>query len=934
VSNTLTDVALHAEPLEPPRARSVPWKRWLKRLLFLVLLLWVADYAFSLLIQHSRLRTVLTHRLESVFGRPVEVDSYSFSLWNGPALEARSLEVGEDVRFGREYFLRAESLTVRLRWQSLFAGRLELGTLSLSHPSLNLVRNPDGDWNLAEWLPRPTLQGGQTAAAARASAPAGKSWLRLERIEVDSGRINFKRGDDKLPFALASVNGYLEPDGPGRWRMDLEAIPSRAAVIVQQAGLLHLAGNLGGMSSRLRPAALDFSWQGASISDVLRLTRNSDYGVRGTLALAINAQTLGDNWTLDGRAEMRQLHRWDLALRTDDPSVSVIAKAKLDLVGSRLDVLEATFEAPHSNAHAAGSVDWSRWGGPEFTDRFGERVNEKVGDQIGAPVGAPVGEQTGAQLRVTSSEIALDDALAWIRAFRSGVANDISLQGSAKGTASFDGWPPQLSDGVLEVSGAELNGPRLRVPVRLNATEIRYDSRGIHFSPAAIVFGGPGAPQGVVAIDSPVAPARKGYSNLRIAGHLAQVRDILGGASAFGWNISRGWDVAGPVGFEFVWMGARYPWQAQMKGNMLWGDEAHGISLHAPFLNLPVEEIRARADISSSSRHIVLTSAKGFGARWSGTFDRRVPDGEWQFALAADRLAVADVDRWLNPHWRESFLDRLLPFLNSPSTVNAAPEGLRAAGRLNLDQFVLEPFVVRRLAGDVKIAGRNIDFANAEGEFYGGKIGATLRAELGAARSYHIALDFSHVDLTAMSIVTTNYSNLFAGDASGEVSFDAKGTNRADLVNSLACQGRARVSSAELRNINLEDSLRDVARRPGTSSFREVSTVFACAERQIKFQNVVLIGSTERMEGSGSVDFSQNLDFRFRQLSDELGPQTPGASSASLIAGIARAADKPAKLSKPGKLDSSQKTTDASIQLTGSLSAPVIVRKANAAGPR
>lgn len=155
MSNTLSDTALHAEPLEPLRTQSVPWKRWLKRLLLLVLLFWAADYGFSVLIQHSRLRSVLTGKLESVFGRPVEVRSYSFSLWHGPALEARSLEVGDDARFGREYFLRAESLTVRLRWQSLFAGRLELGTLSLSHPSLNLVRNPDGDWNLAEWLPRP-----------------------------------------------------------------------------------------------------------------------------------------------------------------------------------------------------------------------------------------------------------------------------------------------------------------------------------------------------------------------------------------------------------------------------------------------------------------------------------------------------------------------------------------------------------------------------------------------------------------------------------------------------------------------------------------------------------------------------------------------------------------------------------------------------------
>jgi len=904
VSNTLSDTVPHAEPLERPRAQSASWKRWLKRLLFLVMLFWAADYVFSLLIQHSRLRGALTGRLESVFGRPVEVGSYSFSLWHGPALEARSLEVGEDVRFGREYFLRAESLTVRLRWQSLFAGRLELGTLSLSRPSLNLVRNPDGDWNLAEWLPRPAMQGGQTAAAARASLPAVKQPLRIGRIEVDSGRINFKRAEDKLPFALASVNGYLEPDGPGRWRLDLAAIPSRAAVIVQQAGVLHMAGHLGGTSSRLRPAAIDFSWQGASISDVLRLTRSRDYGIRGTLALAVNARTLGDNWTLEGRAEMRQLHSWDLALRPDNPSVNVIAKTKLDASGSRLEVLEATLEAPRSNAHAAGSLDWSRVRAPDFS------------------------AQADGLLQITSSEIALDDALAWIRAFRSGVANDVSLRGVAKGAASFGGWPPQLSAGTLAISGAELNGTRLRVPIRLNATEIRFDQRGIHFAPAAITFGAAGALQGQVTIDSPVAPARTGYSNLRIAGHVAQVRDVLAGASAFGWNISRGWDVAGPVGFDFVWAGARYPWQAQPKGNILWGDDAHGTSLHAPFLNLPVEEIRARADITGSSRHIALTSAQGFGARWTGTFDRRVPDGEWQFALAADRLAVADVDRWLNPRWRETFLDRMLPFLNSPSPVNAAPEGLRASGRLSLEQFVLAPFVVRRVAGDVKIAGRNIDFADAGGDFYGGKIGGTFKAELGAAPVYRVGLDFSHVDLAAMSAVTTNFSNLFAGDASGEVSFDASGMTRADLLNSIACQGTARVSAAELRSISLEDSFHDVARRPGNSAFREATAVFSCAERQIQFQNVLLSGASQKIEGSGSVDFSQNLDFRLRQLPDESAPRAGSASNASLIS------RKPDELNKPGKSDLPQKTNGAFFQLTGPLAAPVIARKVNTAGPR
>ena len=79
--------------------------------------LWIASEAISLAIQHTRLRKSLRRTSKSAFGRPVEVGSYDFSFWDGPSLEANSVTVGEDPRFGQEYFLRADSMTVRLRWE-------------------------------------------------------------------------------------------------------------------------------------------------------------------------------------------------------------------------------------------------------------------------------------------------------------------------------------------------------------------------------------------------------------------------------------------------------------------------------------------------------------------------------------------------------------------------------------------------------------------------------------------------------------------------------------------------------------------------------------------------------------------------------------------------------------------------------------------------
>src|SRR5271156_4751485 len=315
--------------------------------------------AVSLLVRFTPLQKKITARLELAFGRPVEVGRYNFTLLDGPTLQAQSVTFGEDPRFGHEYFLRAESLTVRLRWQGLLRGHIQLGTVSMERPSLNLVSNLDGDWNLAEWLPKPASAGSSSAVSSTPTSVAQS--VRFSRIEVDSGRINFKRGDEKLPFALVGVTGYVEPAEAGRWAIDLEAIPTRAAVNVQQAGVLHVSGHMGGTSSRLRPAELDASWSDASLPDVLRLARSSDYGVRGMLSLMMTARTADDEdngWSVQARAEFRQVHRWDLALRPDNPSLNVIAKIHWNPGTPVLVLSDVAIEGPHSQARARALLAW------------------------------------------------------------------------------------------------------------------------------------------------------------------------------------------------------------------------------------------------------------------------------------------------------------------------------------------------------------------------------------------------------------------------------------------------------------------------------------------------------------------------------------------------------------------------------------------------
>jgi hypothetical protein len=853
VSDTYSETVVQSQSLERAAARHLHWSRWPMWIAVILVGLWLAEIGVSILIQHSNLKNRLTARLEAAFGRPVEVGRYDVTLWTGPTLEAKSVTVGEDPRFGGEYFLRADTVSVRLGWQSLLRGRLELGTLRLTRPSLTLVCGADGDWNLAEWLPKPS--GTRLQPGAFGPARPLRSALPFHRIEVKGGRINFKRANEKLPFAFVGVLGTVDTESPGIWRIDLAAIPWRAAVLLQQAGRIHVAGHVGGTSSRLLPAALDLSWTGASVSDVLRLVRSYDYGVRGTLNLAIAARTEGDAWTLLGRAELRQLHRWDLAVRSDNPSVNLIAKMKLYPGASGLELKEARLEGPRSYARAAGSVVWNR------------------------PVKRAAADSVPGQLQIRSTGIDLTDVLSWVRAFHSDVADDISLHGIAGLDASFSRWPPHLTKAVIASQGVDLTGTRLRVPVHLGRLEFQYDRNRISLLPATLSFG---TTDGSFRIDRPSGTVSDSSSLLRIAGNMTQVRDLIAAASELGWNLSRGWEIAGPFRCDLRWPGAQLPWQTQPVGSIELGrsgGEPYPASLRAPFLNQSVDQIHALAEWKPGAHHIALSSAQAFGARWSGTLDRRDSDREWKFALSADRLAGADLDRWLNPRWRESLLDRMLPFLNSRAVANAVPENLRASGYLSLDQFTVATLVVRHLQGDLKIKGRRVALTNATGQLYGGKIGGSIDAELEATPRYRVNAEFSDVDLSALSAASPEVASLFAGSASGQASFSANGASRADMLASLECHGAARIDGVELRSINLAESLRDAAHRPGTSTFREGSAAFTCGNGKLQVRDLLLVGSGSEIGGSGSVDFARNLDFYIWDLPG--GPGTPRVTKAS-----------------------------------------------------
>ncbi len=165
-------------------------RNWLRAILIGGVFLLAASFVFSRALRAGSVRRYLVAHLAASFGRPVEVSWFDFSLLDGARIEAHSVSVSDDPQFGDEYFLRADTLTAGLRWPALLAGRFEFGAVSLSRPSLNLVRDAEGHWNIERWLPpavsetssglgtRPGFVGPvDISREVRASRPSESTWM-------------------------------------------------------------------------------------------------------------------------------------------------------------------------------------------------------------------------------------------------------------------------------------------------------------------------------------------------------------------------------------------------------------------------------------------------------------------------------------------------------------------------------------------------------------------------------------------------------------------------------------------------------------------------------------------------------------------------------------------------------------------------------------
>jgi len=237
-----------------------------------LLLAGVAIVFIARALPSAKLQALLEARLESAFGREVEIGGVHLGFLP-PALVANDIRVGANPGFASPNLLELRSLRCDLAILPLLRRQVALRSLVIDTPKIRLEQNADGDWNYASTRPPASPAPGSAEAK---EAPVA---LHVRKLVLRDGDIELRSAKSQLELhlpltaelALAFERTDLRVDG---W---IESPALRAN---------GLAANLPPLQVRLEPKLnVDLASSSARIEQLRLLIHDLALEMEGQVAL-------------------------------------------------------------------------------------------------------------------------------------------------------------------------------------------------------------------------------------------------------------------------------------------------------------------------------------------------------------------------------------------------------------------------------------------------------------------------------------------------------------------------------------------------------------------------------------------------------------------------------------------------------------------------
>src|ERR1700722_2317646 len=154
-------------------------------------------------------KATIQTKLEQQLGRKVSLGDMSLGILP-LRFKVANLSIADDPKFSNQPFIQTQLLSVSVKLMPLLSKSVEVDSLSLERPNVNLIRNAQGVWNFAslgqtsatEAAP-PAKTPPSTASAKTAPAPASSSssdqGFSLGELAINDGQVAITDLQDKRP---------------------------------------------------------------------------------------------------------------------------------------------------------------------------------------------------------------------------------------------------------------------------------------------------------------------------------------------------------------------------------------------------------------------------------------------------------------------------------------------------------------------------------------------------------------------------------------------------------------------------------------------------------------------------------------------------------------------------------------------------------------
>jgi hypothetical protein len=818
----------------------------------------------------SRLKARITSSISRAVARPADIGSVHLRFLPRPGFELENLVIYEDPTFGAEPMLRAPEVMAVVRLTSLLRGRLDIARLELTEPSLNLVRRTDGRWNLEALLER-------TAHTPLAPTAKSKSEARpgFPYIEASSGRINFKIGQEKKPYALLNADFALWQESENAWGVRLRAEPLRTDMNLSDTGLLRMNGTWQRAGS-LRETPLQFSleWDHAQLGQLTKLVSGNDKGWRGDVRLEATLSGIPAAMQVMADTSIQDFHRYDIS-STDALRLAAHCDGKYSSA-ERL-VQEVLCSAPVGD----GMITLHGDAGLPGMHRINLALNVE-----GVPVNAVAQAARRAKKDLPADLVSTGSVQGNFTVKEDGPSPlgpefqgrgeiaDLRLQSTSTRVEFAPGSVPF----VLRSGRTDTHASLVRKLAQKPSDGLQVpDELHVEYGPFPVALGRPQPAQARGWL------ARSGYGMvLRGSGDVAHTLRL---ASLLGLPALKA-SAEGTAQMDLQIAGS---WTAKVSGNssafsvpeVTGTVQLHNVRALVRGVNGPVEIASAELDLLPDQLHVEKLSAKAGDANWTGSLT--MPRGCGmpgaclvRFNLNTQEIGLSELSAWLSSKpGQRRWYQILTPA--EPATPTFL-ENLRASGKVSTGQVRIHNIVADRVSALLELERGKLKISELRADVLGGKHRGDWRMDFTAGTPVFTGSGTLN-GISLKQVAVAMHDAWISGTADGTYQLKASGTNSTDFWESAEGSLQFDLRDGALPHISLtgDEEPLQIARWQGLAVLQG---------GKIEINKGKLVTPAETYQVTGAASLGQTLDLQLTRGAD-VKPVRAGSTVYSITGTVA-----------------------------------------------